>query len=148
MRLFERESHIWLFGCWTISWFWKFTQLSAGLSVPSSSEKKICFTAPWERLMCHPPPDSTNAAITNTEVYETPPIKGRSHCSVQYDLFRNRVSGLVTSCRSRELLFNSPTAAYGFPVNLCVGPRSVFEKTYASVHSVRGWIEICTRSAV
>lgn len=50
----------------------------------------------------------------------------------------------VTSCRSRELLFYSPTAAYGFPVNLCVGPRSIFEMTYASSYSLRSRIEICT----
>lgn len=47
----------------------------------------------------------------------------------------------VTSCRSRELLFYSPTAAYGFPGNLCVGPRSVLEMTYASL---RSRIETCT----
>lgn len=137
-KALECESHIWLFGFWTISWDWKFMQLSAGLNTPSSSEKDLLHCSLGKAYVPRPPPltSTTDTAITNTEVYETPLIKGRSHCSVEYDILWNGVSGWSNFL----LLFYSPSAAYGFPVNLCVGPRSVLHL----MHSLRSRIEICT----
>lgn len=57
-KAFECKSHIWLFGCWTMSWLWKFMQLRAD-STPPPPVRKICSTAHWERLMCFPPADQT-----------------------------------------------------------------------------------------
>lgn len=81
----------------------------------------------------HPGKAQICSHVANMEVYETPLIKGRSHFSLT-DCEIKSVVG-VTSCRLRELLFYSPAAAYGFLVNLCVGPRSTMEILYASVIS-------------
>lgn len=67
------------------SWAWDW--------VPPPPLRLICFTAPLERLTCFPLWHHTHTTMTNMEVYETPLIKGRSHCSLQYDILWNGVSG-------------------------------------------------------
>lgn len=88
----------------------------------------------WERAVSmHHGKAQICSHVANMEVYETPLIKGRSHFSLT-DWEIKSVVG-VTSCRLRELLFYSSAAAYGFLVNLCVGPRSTTEILYTSVIS-------------
>lgn len=90
-KAFECEAHIWLFGCWTISLFWKFTQLSALLNTPSSDEKYLRRCSLGKAYVL--PPSCTDTLTTNMGGYETSQIKGRSYCLAQWDIKSNGVRG-------------------------------------------------------
>lgn len=138
----ERESPICLFGFWTISWVWKFTQLSGGLYTPSSREKDLpqCSLG---RGLCAAPPSSQHHRHCDHKTQRFMKLLwSKEGATVQFSLTYCEMDSAVgvTSCRSLELLFYSPCAAYGFPVNPHVGPRSALHL----MHSPRGRIEICT----
>lgn len=89
---FECESHIWLFGCWPMCWFWKFTQLSAGLNTPSSTEKDHCSLGKRRHLK------HTHLAMRNSPW-------SKEGATVEFSVTDCEMKSavVVTSCRFREL---------------------------------------------
>lgn len=136
-KAFDRQSHGGLLGYQTVSLYWKFTQLRAG---PPPPARTICFTTPWERLMCPPQHSHTQRFIKLVWSKERATVQfSNIHCEM-------KSVAVATSWRSNRLLFYSPSAAYGLPVNLCVGPRSA-PRQQALTEQHNGDMHMVNRSA-
>lgn len=131
-----------LFGFWTISWDWKFTQLRGGLYTPSSSERDLPQCSLGRAYVPPPPLPQHHRHCDHKTQKFMKLLWSKEGATVQFSTTYCEMDSAVgaTSCRSQEPLFYSPCAAYGFPVNPHVGPRSALHL----MHSPRGRIEICT----
>lgn len=118
IKALECESHIWKFGCWTISWLWKFTQLSEELNTPaaasssSSSEKDLLHCCLGKDYVL-PPLTAQTLQSQRWRFMKLLPSWTTVQFSMTYCEMESAAG--VTSCRSREFLFCSFTAAHGTP---------------------------------